>query len=836
MLAGILVLLALAAGTLSLASLVNGRLTGGQGQSDSTQARAAAEEGLNQIIATFNQPENRKLLVSGTAMNSWAGASGTTLQSPCVRGDGTRPGSNNGQPTSQARAYGDGAFRDVETGTVDSGERRFALQSVTYATGANGAANRRSLAITTTAGSSTLTTTGTYPSGVTHDRLVNLEDPDGSGALLPGSNSGFLTLQVQGQVVRGGRVIATATVAREFQVVPKCCGASFGSNGSGGVTVGSGSLGADSRYCGVQFGVIVGINGGTVWTFYANDRYTTRNASGQVVSINSLLGVLKSGQTTFQRNNCRVLPTASNGQCSPSQSAQDQSYGTTIGAASPGGVYGSATDIAGTSISGIPLVPIALGSLPSINTNYAYGWTSSGRPQARINTAANAGYPLFTSSGTTYRLYLRSRSDTNDLEVCEATYASCTNTAWATVLQSTSLTIADDFASGGYSGSSGTVNRWPAAWTETDPTTGGSATAGSVAINSGALRLTGGSAATRAITRPVNLYGLQTPSLRFTYSRSSLTGTKPLIVEYSTNNGGTWTQLVSLAATTSSGSTQTLTLPAAAQAPYTLLRFRLGATFLATEWVALDNVVVGNASGAAVATDPWCEYTTSSPRSGLRGFHCLGPQLNLSAGGSVIIDTSGGPISFYYNQASDTRGSSQTVSPFTVSSPLIATDNGATVQHVFCASLSNACDTPISESVYAPVGEPDRLNFFGRDSGNTQFLNVGSLANSSASPGKIAGVWFYFPVGNLTLTVDGCADGSTPANFYTNDDGWNISGRIWVRDLKPCGAFHFRVPPSDLADTTTLFGSTTLGGSNVAYVNWAGVDWVARSVSNSRVY
>jgi len=834
MLSGLLALLAVSVGSLGVASLLNARKGASFGQSDSTLARAAAEEGLDQIVATLNQPENRKLLVSGTAMNSWASASGTTLQSPCVRGDGTRPGSNNdGQPSTVARNYGDGQFRDVDSGTVNSGERRFALQSVTYAAGASGAADRRSLTTTTTAGSSTLTTTGSYPSGTTHDRLVNLEDPDGSGALLPGSNSGFVTLTARGQVVRGGRVIASATVTRELQVLPKCCGASFGSNGSGGVGVGTGSLGADSRFCGVQFGIIVGINGGTMWTFYANDRYTTRNASSQVVNINSMLGVLNSGQTQFQRSNCRVLPTPATG-CG--QSSLDTSYGNTLRTASPGGLYGTANDIAGTSISGIPLVPITIAALPSIATRYAFPWTAGGGPADRIAQASNAGYVTLTTSGTTSRITIRSRSDTSPprVELCTSTTASpCTDTSWTPIsgqiTTATAITIADSLPTTSYTGSTGSRALWLGAWTENDwpAATGGSAnpqspTAGNVQVvtASSNQRIRLGDASNAAATvarrshiqRALNLAGLTNTSLSYTFDRQQLENNDTGVLEVSTNGGSSWNTIDSFNGSTATG---VRTISAATFQPYvsanTLIRFRLTSDFANNEFVFIDDVTV-NATETALADSGWCQYSASSPVTAAPGFHCLGPQMNLTAGGSVIIDTTGGPISFYYNQPTDTRGSTQTVSPFTTASPLIATDNGATIQHVRCTALNNNCLTPIPESEYAPVGEPDRLNFFDRDSGATQFLNVGSLANSSSSPGKIAGVWFYFPVGNLTLTVDGCADGSQPSNFYTNDNGWNFSGRIWVKDLKPCGAFHFRVPPSDVADTSTLFGSTTLAG------------------------
>ncbi len=39
-----------------------------------------------------------------------------------------------------------------------------------------------------------------------------------------GENSGFLILEVEGRVVRDGRVVANSRLTQEFEVLPKCCG------------------------------------------------------------------------------------------------------------------------------------------------------------------------------------------------------------------------------------------------------------------------------------------------------------------------------------------------------------------------------------------------------------------------------------------------------------------------------------------------------------------------------------------------------------------------------------------------------------------------------------
>ena len=121
MVVAILVLLGLVAGTVALANLSAAGLLASRGEGSSKDARSVAEAGLANIIATMNQPENRKMLVSGTAMDSWTRATGDTLQSPCVRNDGSRPGAaNDGQATAAARSLGDGQFRDLSTNAVNT--------------------------------------------------------------------------------------------------------------------------------------------------------------------------------------------------------------------------------------------------------------------------------------------------------------------------------------------------------------------------------------------------------------------------------------------------------------------------------------------------------------------------------------------------------------------------------------------------------------------------------------------------------------------------------------------------------------------------------------------
>ncbi|MCP9837883.1 hypothetical protein KBY84_10295 [Cyanobium sp. N.Huapi 1H5] len=874
MMAGILVLLALVVGTVGLSSLVASNLLGSREQGSSSEARSAAEAGIDEIIATWNQPQNRKLLVSGQAMNTWAGST-TTLQSPCVTTDGTatRPGGT-GQPTTQAKSFGDGEFRDVENPTkVNTGTRQFALVRVVYSAGPAGNTNRRAISVASTK-TGGVTTVGPSFTGNFSD-LINLDDPDGTGAALPGSNGGFITVEVQGRVMRGGTPVATATVTREFEVLPKCCGASFGSNAAA-------NLGSDKRACGVEFGLITGINGGTHFSYWANDRFTTVNKANQVVNITSMIGIVNKGETTFDRANWRVSPNSKSVNSTTLGTPSDASWWANINCAQ----CGSASDKLGRSISGIPIIPgtIALPTIGSETTagNYYYTWSANGWAAATIasnynipnnaltNTstttatvAANVFNPnplmRLQSTGTTWRFTFRTNTPTTPtavdrprVEVC--TLATCTSTSWENVSDDR---IADNFDAGTYSGNSGNTNVTPATaqwlhpatstvlgpWVEVDPVgPSQDTTAGKVRIvtttafgaSSNALRIGDGTKTTNnamSVSRGINLSGFETsgPRLKFQAIATGFDSTPvpETITVQASSNGTTWANIGTI--TTASANTArtyvTSPIPSANVGANTRIRFINTTDLDAGDTVTIDNIQLAPRGGV----NSFCEYTTTSPQTVLPGFHCIGTIFDLDSGGSVRMDTTGGPISFYYSQTGDIRGS-------TFADPLMSADNNATIQHFRCTTLSDNCTTPIPDSdPYSDVGVPDRLNFFGRDNGSLtgtpgqQFITIGAAGSVT---GKISRAWFYFPWGNLRLISEGCSTGVDPPGFATDPNNWSINGRIWVSSFRPCGAFHFRIPPSSSVGLSAAFST----GFNPDYVQWTGVDWVARAVSSSRNY
>jgi hypothetical protein len=878
---GLLVALGLIVSATGAVWLLQGGKQAALSGSEANSAQAIAEAGADLIIGVWNEPENRRLLVAGDAAPStWTA---TNQTSPCLSSTNTRPGANNGNPSAEARNLVDGNFRNIDNiSQTATGDRRFRLKAVRYSTGAPGSSDRRTISRTFNTTSSTPTTTaGTFTGNFRN--LINLDDPDGSGTIKPGINTGLIAVEVESQVYRNGVLVGTATVTKEYQVMPKCCGGSLGSNNTGGSGFsGSGSLGSDSRFCGVDFGMIVGINGGKFWSYFANDIYRTIDPStGSEVNISTILGLVSNPSYRFERNaasadsnnGCRVIP----GPCSTtsdlyvtgattSNNLNDSSLFSNINSSSTG----TASDRAGTSASGIPIVPLFINNgLPSVSTRFAYSWTSGGRPAVNFASGGTFG-PTFTSTAATTTFRLRTRNDTTPprVEFCDGTYptvsatsTNCTANSWAQIslpsgTATATLTIGDDFASAaGYSGTTiGSVNRWPTIWIETDPSGAAqSTTAGNVTINGSGpnafLRLSGTSNTTNtSARRVVNLHALQSPHLRFNYRKlSSLSGTRNLVVEYSTDNGASYVTppLATIPRTTNDNEVFTLALPPGAQTGYTTIRFRLASSFSSTEWVGIDNVQITNNSGGAVSIDNWCEYSNTSPSTAqfIGGFHCLGPLLQMANGGRFIVDTSGGNLNFYYNSTFDTRGTS-------LASPLINMAAGAELLHVNCPISSplinppnptgtavtptNNCLTGIPPTVYAAVGENDLLNIFGRDTppnNNTssptmQWVRIGS---TSTSPGKITGAFFYMPYGSVYLIADGCDGGGTVPTTY------NFNGRVWSRNLIACGRNYFLTPPSSTLNLAALGITSNISLNTTGFVGSTGTDWAATTATGTRV-
>lgn len=603
MVAGMLVILALLVGSLGLVAVVTGSNLASLGSGESRDAQQVAEAGADQIIATFNQPENRQLLVAGsTPPNQWT-TTNAALQSPCISNANARPGGT-GFPSARAVGLANGQFRNLENlAQVNQGNRRFALQSIRYSAGNQGDLDRRTVFRTFTANGTALSQGGIIPAGTTFNSLLNLDDPDGSGPRRPGTNTGHIAVTVEGRLYRPDGTFSTSTITKEFEVVPKCCGGSFGSNASGGSTSGTatpGDLGADSRFCGIDFGMITGINNGRIYSYAANDRYTRRNLQGQVVNISSILGVINDQSFVWDRTTsrvvggiqvgCRTIPSACNSdtelepQTTNSLRSQYLSLGTPQACL---GGNGDAASIAGRAASCVPIVPLFLSTgLPSIASRYTYNWTSGQNTDTvskqTVSSGNEQGYPIIrASSGENVNVWLRANGATGVNQVTTGPFLEYCNTrylpgnvcgsvfngsqihAWAVVSQPGPVTggIGDDFSQyadfsqfttrGGFRPNS--TPRWPSLWT----TSGSSGTLERTATGrirffhpgNGNANWGNGLENAPAVARAVNLHALKNPVLEFQFTRNLRNGvnagnSSALDLEYSFASGVTTDEAV----------------------------------------------------------------------------------------------------------------------------------------------------------------------------------------------------------------------------------------------------------------------------------------------------
>ncbi|MEA5391427.1 hypothetical protein VB738_09165 [Cyanobium gracile UHCC 0139] len=468
MVAGMLVLLALLVGTLGLVAIVNGSNLASLGSGESRDAQQVAEAGADQIIATFNQPENRQLLVAGsTPPNQWS-TTNMDLQSPCVSTTNVRPGANgDGMPSARAVNFANGQFRNLENvDQVDQGNRRFVLRSIRYSAGDNGSTDRRAVYRTFDADGTVRSQAGTIPTGTRFNSLLNLDDPDGGGALRPGTHTGYVAVTVEGRLYRPDGTFSTSTITKEFEVLPKCCGGSFGSNASGGSTTGAGAagdLGADSRFCGIEFGMITGINGGRFLSQAANDRYTKRNTAGQVVNIGAILGIIDNQNYVWDRNTkqvvsniqvgCRTVPSPCNtsAEIIPGDTSgntlvtyyQPFTRTTTPNVCPPASLsplsqaLGNEASIEGRAASCIPIVPLFLSAgLPSIASKYTYNWTVGGNPdivsKQTVTSASPGDYPQINvlAADSNVNIWLRSNGATGVSQVTPGPFLEYCNTRY----------------------------------------------------------------------------------------------------------------------------------------------------------------------------------------------------------------------------------------------------------------------------------------------------------------------------------------------------------------------------------------------------------------------
>lgn len=202
----ILAALMLAAGGLALANRASSGLLGSVFQGFSLEAREAAEIGMNRIIAELNKPTNRGMLRSrGTSDEKglWNAAHLALFYRNKCPGT-SAPDVSTGSPLATTLGYPQGS-----ADPSSAYNQVFILPNGAISTVANGA-NRSYQLISVS-----------RPAEAKLRIFADNSSPD--------NGQGQITLVVKGRALRpDGSVASEVVLQKVFQVVPKCCGTSFG--------------------------------------------------------------------------------------------------------------------------------------------------------------------------------------------------------------------------------------------------------------------------------------------------------------------------------------------------------------------------------------------------------------------------------------------------------------------------------------------------------------------------------------------------------------------------------------------------------------------------------
>ena len=211
------VVLALLLGSLALANRSYFGVLGSAFQVQSREARSAAELGATYAIATLNQERNRPMLVTTATTNETTFAAPQTRwaavpDSPCAPTVGGVV-----QPALNTSLDPDPATASYEEWYIQNGTTVTSKQPT--------GGNYRSFRIVGVRRPSQNGDTSTgNPATAGGLRIYR----DRNYANLPSSGTQPLYLQVEGSSFRNGVRVATTTLEQEFEVVPKCCGRTFG--------------------------------------------------------------------------------------------------------------------------------------------------------------------------------------------------------------------------------------------------------------------------------------------------------------------------------------------------------------------------------------------------------------------------------------------------------------------------------------------------------------------------------------------------------------------------------------------------------------------------------
>jgi len=169
-------------------------------QNQSRESEQVADSGLAVVISELNREPNRALLEATVPINAWGESNNATaIRNPCANGR-----------TPDAQTMGFSSEANPPT-IAKNPNHRFIVKRYTIK---NKDRNK-----TYTSTSSGANISGSNLNGFSPIADINLADA---------ANVGYVELEVEGQVLRDGKVIARTLLTREYQLVPKCCKQSFG--------------------------------------------------------------------------------------------------------------------------------------------------------------------------------------------------------------------------------------------------------------------------------------------------------------------------------------------------------------------------------------------------------------------------------------------------------------------------------------------------------------------------------------------------------------------------------------------------------------------------------
>ena len=242
----------------ALASRTSSGLFSSVFQGVNREARDVAESAINDFANTLNREENRGLWVAGNDQKS-AWSSNDDLKNPCTQWTPVASSDLVGayaETVANPSATTASSFAESTSWIALPGgdaSQEYRVEDITYRyenrTGASSVRQNYNFA----------------------DNNVNIPGITVRNSALQGGTRTLARVTIQGRVTRNGQT-SVARVTREFEVVPKCCKRSFGSNtfgGLGGIDAGStDTWGADTGDCpvykddGLGRGIIGSLDGG----------------------------------------------------------------------------------------------------------------------------------------------------------------------------------------------------------------------------------------------------------------------------------------------------------------------------------------------------------------------------------------------------------------------------------------------------------------------------------------------------------------------------------------------------------------------------------------------